>query len=186
MTLKPQGCVDPGACHLDPLVARHIAGLDADAICLKIGINIFDQASLNERTFAASVLGFILAIRDATPTAPVLLVSPCWATDRELKQTKPHSLKLSLSAIRTILADLVAKLVRRGDANLFYRSGLDLLAESDARDAFMPDGIHPNAAGYERIAARFAPIAFGHAGCLLPGRWRPDDAAAPARTRLPE
>ena len=34
----------------------------------------------------------------------------------------------------------------------------------------MPDALHPNGEGYLRMAARFAPIAFGPKGKLLPGR----------------
>ena len=39
------------------------------------------------------------------------------------------------------------------DPNIFYLDGLKLFNEVEAES--MPDGIHPDAAGYETIAANF-------------------------------
>jgi lysophospholipase L1-like esterase len=39
------------------------------------------------------------------------------------------------------------------DRNLRYLSGLELFGPGDAAD--LPDGLHPNAAGYLRIGERF-------------------------------
>ena len=54
--------------------------------------------------------------------------------------------------------------VRDGDDHLHDVSGLDLFGPADAGD--LPDDLHPNDAGNERIAERFATIAFGAGGPL--------------------
>ena len=56
--------------------------------------------------------------------------------------------------MRDILADLVERRRKRGDAKLGYLSGLELFDRADLAD--LPDGLHPNSAGYLRIGERFA------------------------------
>ncbi|WP_329456172.1 hypothetical protein [Streptomyces sp. NBC_01497] len=51
-----------------------------------------------------------------------------------------------------------------GDARLDVIDGLALFGPDDVGD--MPDGLHPNAAGYRRLAERFSPLAFGPGGVL--------------------
>jgi lysophospholipase L1-like esterase len=42
---------------------------------------------------------------------------------------------------------------------LFYLNGLTLFNETDLAD--LPDGLHPNAAGQQRMGERFAAAVFG-------------------------
>jgi len=59
---------------------------------------------------------------------------------------------VTLTSIRAILRDLVAGQALT-DANIYYMDGLELFDEVEAKT--MPDGIHPDAAGYRRIGANF-------------------------------
>ena len=45
-----------------------------------------------------------------------------------------------------------------GDANLHLLQGPDLFGPDDVGD--LPDGLHPNAAGYQRMGERFHALAF--------------------------
>jgi hypothetical protein len=115
------------------------------------------------------VHGFIDTIRDAHKTTPILVISPvcCPAHEDNPGPTEPgpngmvqgqahsrHSWigELTLRGIREILCELVA--VRAAtDKNLYYMDGMHLFNETEALT--MPDGIHPDAAGYRTIAANF-------------------------------
>ena len=51
---------------------------------------------------------------------------------------------------------------RAGDQNLHLLSGLNLFGPDDIAD--LPDGLHPNPAGYLRMGERFHSAAFGQDG----------------------
>jgi hypothetical protein len=152
-----------GMCHLDPLVARMIADLPADHISLKLGINVHNLATLRARTFAPLVHGFLATVRDGHPDVPITVVSPILSPEREqsgrtVLTTPAGDLviegDLSLERMREVLADVVEVRRRRGDRNLHYLDGRTLFGEADLAD--LPDGLHPNGDGYERMGHRFA------------------------------
>jgi lysophospholipase L1-like esterase len=60
--------------------------------------------------------------------------------------------ELTLRGIREILCKLVAVRAQT-DPNIHYMDGLQLFNHTEALT--MPDGIHPDAAGYRTIAANF-------------------------------
>jgi len=69
---------------------------------------------------------------------------------------RPHALAagaLNLPKIRTILEKIVSE---RGDANLYFMSGLELFNDGDID--LMPDLLHPNSAGYRLMGERFAAL----------------------------
>jgi hypothetical protein len=156
-----------GQCHLDPLVARTIAALPADHITLKLGINIHNGATLRERTFAPLVQGFLSTVRDGHPTTPITVVSPILSPEREDDPRTTRTLldgttevlhgELTLAQIRGILAGIVDVRRRRGDDRLDYVDGRELFG-SDPSDAaeHLPDGLHPDGDGLERIGQRYA------------------------------
>ena len=170
-----------GSCHLDPFAARTIRDLPADFISLKVGINVVNMDSLKERTFVSSLYGFLDTVRDGHPRTPILLVSPiiCPAAEDRPGPTvpdangvfrvldRPAALSvgcLTLRRIREIIASTVEERRASGDANMHYLDGLTLFGEGDVAD--LPDGLHPNAAGYQRMGERFHALAFGVGGAF--------------------
>jgi hypothetical protein len=160
-----------GQCLLDSLVARTIAATPADRISLKLGANIVGHDAMRERTFVAAVHGFLDVIRDTLPLVPILVISPIFCSIAETSpgpmirdetggrlcfRVPPRPAELAAGAltlvrVRELLAAIVA---RRGDANLHYCSGLDLLAAEAAHH--LHDGLHPDAEGQRLIATRFS------------------------------
>ena len=165
---------------MDHSVARMIAGQQADAIIVKLGINIHNFGSLSLRTFRQSALGFLRTLRDGHPAVPILIISPIWGSWRETNSASvtnpavPYDKKdpfmPTLQDMRSELETAVDILVQRGDKSLYYVSGLRLFSSADAAAGLMPDGLHPNAVGYELLGRRIAQFAFGPDGILLPGR----------------
>lgn len=150
-----------GECHLDPFVAREIAGARADLVTLELGINVHNFQSMRERTFSPAVHGFLQTIRDTLPDTPLTVVSPVFGAEREsqassvtLDGRELHG-DLTLSIIRDILHEAVSRRRDSGDQRVFAVNGLDLLGPGDAR--LFPDGLHPNAEGSRLIAQRIAP-----------------------------
>jgi len=169
-----------GSCHLDPYVARYIRDLSADVISLKLGINVVNLASFKERTFVPAVHGFLDTLRDGHPRTPIVVVSPIFCPSAE-DRPGPTDLRggrfvavgdpaevargaLTLRRIRDLLAAAVAVRRERGDANLHYLDGLELFGKEDAHD--LPDDLHPNGVGYERIGERFYERVFSARGIL--------------------
>ncbi len=172
-----------GQCHLDGFVARTIRDLDAAFISAKIGINVVNADSLKERTFTPALHAFVDTIRERKPDTPLLLVSPiaCPTAEDHVGPTvrdghhvavldapaavRPGS--LTLRRIRELVAGVVEKRRALGDTNLHYLDGLALFGAADVAD--LPDGLHPNAAGYARIGERFAEQVFGAGGAFAAG-----------------
>lgn len=168
-----------GNCMLDPFVARTIRDLDVDAISLCIGINILGGDTMRERTFAPAVHGFLDTIRERHPDTPIVVISPIFCPSAE-DRPGPHVFgpdgkfdtiegcdeirggALTLRRIREILTTVVDTRRSVGDANLHILDGLTLLGSDEAAD--LGDDLHPNSAGYARMARRFAAYAFGPEG----------------------
>jgi hypothetical protein len=158
-----------GCANLEQFAARTIRDMPAKLISLKLGINVVNNASYTARTFGPAVHGFIDTIRDAHKTTPILVISPVSCPAHEdnpgpsetsldgMVQGQPFSRhswigELTLRGIREILSELVA--VRAAtDPNIHYLDGLQLFNHDEALT--MPDGIHPDAAGYRTIATNF-------------------------------
>ncbi|MFB7629897.1 GDSL-type esterase/lipase family protein [Streptomyces sp. NPDC056149] len=168
-----------GNALLDPYVARTIRDAPADLISLKVGINIVGSASFRRRTFAPAVHGFLDTVREGHPETPLLLISPILCPLLEdtpgPRVETPAGARaigdpadvargaLTLNVVRDILARIVAERGER-DRNLHYLDGRRLFATDDIDD--LPDGLHPNAAGYRRIGKRFADVGFGPRGAF--------------------
>ena len=168
-----------GQCHLDQFAARTIRDLPADLISLKLGINLVNADSMRERSFVPAVHGLLDMIRDGHPRTPIVVVSPiiCPAAEDHPGPTLPNATgafdvidrpaelmlgALSLNRIRELLEIVVTQRQRSGDVDLHYLHGHDLFGADDVGD--LPDGLHPNSAGYERMGERFAAYAFAPGG----------------------
>jgi len=159
-----------GCANLEQFAARTIRDLPADLVSLKVGINIVNGANHTATTFAPAVHGFLDTIRDGHPTAKILVISPICCPAHENNPgpsstnadgmiqgqefSKDHAWigELTLSSIRTILSEIVRKRFE-SDPNIFYLDGLKLFNEIEAQS--LPDGIHPDADGYLKIAENF-------------------------------
>lgn len=139
-----------GNCHLEPMVARLIRDLPADFISLCVGINVYGAATLSPRTFKPALIGMLETIREKHSSTPLLVISPIFAPDRETNENK---LGLTLTAMREDIQQTVRLFQERGDAHLYYFDGLDWFGAADAQ--YLPDGLHPEATGYEIMGARF-------------------------------
>ena len=161
-----------GQCHLDQFVARTIRDAQADIVSIKTGINVVNMDSMRERVFVPALHGFLDTIREGKPDVPIVAISPIYCPSAEtrpgptvpnddgkfvtIEGFEPYRVGcLSLTRIREIVAEAVDGRRAAGDANLHYVDGLDLFGEADADD--LPDDLHPNPAGYERMGERFAP-----------------------------
>ncbi|MFJ2240866.1 SGNH/GDSL hydrolase family protein [Streptomyces sp. NPDC087859] len=189
-----------GQCHLDPFMARAIRDLPADTISLELGINVLNADSMRERAFVPAFHGFLDTIRDGHPDTPILIITPivCPAAENRPGPTlvgpdlrvrtvdRPVELSLgalTLTRVRELLAQHVEQRRKDGDDRLRLIDGTALFGPEDIAD--LPDGLHPNAAGYARMAERFLPLSFGEP---LPavrrrpgGRSGPSPAAETAR-----
>jgi lysophospholipase L1-like esterase len=165
-----------GQCQLDQFAARTIRDLPADMISLKVGINLVNADSMRERTFVPAVHGLLDTIRDRHERTPILLISPiiCPVAETHPGPTVPNPAgvfdvvsrptalglgALTLERIRQLLEVVVAQ---RADPNLHSLHGHRLFGPDDVAD--LPDGLHPNPAGYLRMGERFHEIAFTGTG----------------------
>jgi len=168
-----------GQCHLDQFTARAIRDLPAELISLKLGINLVNADSMRERAFVPAVHGLLDTIRDGHPDTPIVVVSPiiCPVAEDHPGPTlpniegtfdvidRPDELMvgaLSLTRIREWLEIVVGQRRQSGDQHLHYLHGHELFGADDLDD--LPDGLHPNSAGYRRIGERFAAYAFAFDG----------------------
>ncbi|MBC9711091.1 lipase [Streptomyces sp. TRM66268-LWL] len=170
-----------GQCHLDQFMARTIRDLPAAAISLELGINVVNFDSMRERAFVSAFHGFLDTVRDGHPATPLLIVTPihCPAAEDRPGPTpygpdgrftaleRPAESSrgcLTLTRVRELLRAQVDLRRAEGDTALQLLDGTDLFGPADAAD--LPDGLHPNTAGYHRMATRFLPRAFGDRGAL--------------------
>lgn len=164
-----------GQAQLDQFTARTIRDTPVDRMSLKLGINVVNADSLSIRTFGPAVHGFLDTIREGQPHTPICVISPIWCgavedtpgpTDTRTTGTcralgTPATKlagSLTLRQIRRIMADIVETRAAEGDGALTYMDGLELFGSDDAAD--LPDGLHPNPAGYRRMGERFAAQGF--------------------------
>jgi GDSL-like Lipase/Acylhydrolase family len=170
-----------GQCHLDQFMAREIRDIPASVISIEVGINIVNGDSMRERAFTSAFHGFLDTVRDGHPGTPILVMTPIICPPAETHPgptplgpdlrvrtiERPAALArgaLSLSRIRELTRLHVEQRRKEGDLNLHLVDGLTLLGADDV--SLLPDLLHPDAAGYARLAERFFRASFGFGGVL--------------------
>lgn len=138
-----------GQCILDPMIARLIRDYPADIISLKLGANVYFGA-MHPRSFPAAVIGFIATIREKHPLTPLLLCSLIYA---EPWEETPGPTGLTAKLMRGQIAEIVGIFRKRGDKNLHYVDGLELLGPELSH--LQPDKVHPNGEGNLRMEENF-------------------------------
>ena len=139
-----------GNCCLEPMVGAVIRDLPADVITMKLGINCIGGA-LAPRTFAAAVTGLVQIIREKQPETPMALISPIGFPPNE---TEPNVVGGTITQMRDDICEVHARLVGRGDRNLYHFSGLDVF-NVDEIAQYAEDQCHPNGDGIEVMAENF-------------------------------
>ena len=174
-----------GNALLDPFTARAMRDAPADLISIKVGINLTNTDIMRKRAFTPAVHGFLDTIRERHTTTPVLLISPILCP---IQEDTPGPIaprfdgprmtfqamgdpseraagKLTLNIIRDELARIVAQRAA-ADSHLHYLDGRILYGEADFTELPLPDGLHPDPAGHQRIGERFADTVFGNGGAF--------------------
>ncbi len=146
-----------GQCMLDSHMAQTIRDLTADWYTIKVGVNIVEQQAMTERTFVPVLHGFLDTIRDKNPLTPIMLVSPIACPRFDAHPASAGG--LTMTGVRTLVADVVANRQANGDDHLHFLDGLKLLGPDE--NHLLPDGLHPNIEGYQQIGQRFSALVFG-------------------------
>jgi lysophospholipase L1-like esterase len=161
-----------GNALLDPFVAQTIAGLPADIITLKLGINLVNLDAMRTRTFVPATHGFLDLIRHGHPQTPLVVISsitspvfentPGPSRERSPghyggtpREELPGDGSLTIARTRDCLERVVNS--RSDDPNLYFVDGRCLLGPDDA--ALLYDDLHPDQTGYDLIARRFTDLA---------------------------
>ena len=151
-----------GSCLLSGQAARIIRDARADAIVLKLGINVHPDGQIKERAFLDSAHAMISIIREKHVRTPILVVSPIYSPGREDEGSGGG---LPLTRMRRLLSDVVAARIAAGDDRIGYLDGLKLFGAPDVR--LLPDDLHPNTEGYRLMGERFHALALSGPNALV-------------------
>ncbi|SMQ75354.1 SGNH/GDSL hydrolase family protein [Agreia sp. VKM Ac-1783] len=174
-----------GQCMLDPFVADAIAAQPADIISLKVGINIVGARSMDQRTFAPALHGFLDRVRRGHPDTPIVLASSifwpgsedtpgppglefegenvrCFA-DGDPADVAKGALTLAQSRLQI---EHVVRIRQNVGENIHYLDGLELYGPGDTERFTLPDGLHPDAVLYAEMGKRWAERVFGPRGLV--------------------
>ncbi|KHK96692.1 hypothetical protein LK09_14065 [Microbacterium mangrovi] len=175
-----------GQCMLDPFVADAIAATPADVISIKVGVNIVGARSMDQRTFAPALHGFIDRIRAGHPDTPIVLCSSIlWPGSddtpgpsdvdfladggiRCFTAGDPADIPkgaLTLAESRRHVAHVV-EVRRKAGESISYVDGLDLYGPADVARHPLPDSLHPDTALYREMGRRFAARVFSEHGSV--------------------
>ena len=153
-----------------PLISRYTSIPASDIITIYMGTNDYGHetpmGTINDTediSFYGALNVIIPGIKNAHPDAQLVWITPThrygFGTSKILGTAftydyipngRGHSLGDYVSAIKDVCKKNSVPVI-----DLFDLSGMDP-SLSEVRSAYMPDGLHPNAAGHEKIAAIIA------------------------------
>ncbi|GIG27827.1 SGNH/GDSL hydrolase family protein [Cellulomonas marina] len=179
-----------GNAVLDPFTARAMRDAPADLLSVKVGINVVNKDCFRLRAFVPAVHGFLDTVREGHLTTPLVVMSPLLCPLVEdtpgptfIDPASPPDApvfatrctpadavdgRLTLSAIRDVLADVVAARRAAGDAALTYVDGRDLYGPENAERLPMRDRLHPDGPAHVLIGERAAPLLRAALGGAVP------------------
>ena len=131
----------------EPELAHAVAQIDASAFVLD-----FAQNCPTVEELAARYGPFIDTIRAARPDAPIICITPIFAT----RNLFSKDARARFDELAAVIRRAAAARIAAGDRNIRCVEGLSLLSPADA-DGFV-DGVHPNDLGFAREASVLGPI----------------------------
>ena len=130
-----------GSCYMEPAMADYLAAEGErgkwDVAVLELGINVLGWEEDKIRTRVDNILQ---QVAGRNPEKPVFVVSPFYYGGEDLRDSDAGN------KWRRLIQEVVQ---RRGDANVTYINGLEVLDHIRYMSA---DEIHPNIYGQQRIA----------------------------------
>ena len=153
-----------------PLINRYTSIPESDIITIYMGTNDYGHETpmgtiddAEDISFYGALNVIISGIRQAQPDAQLVWITPThrygFGTSKMLgtkftydylPNGRGYSLEDYVDAIKDVCAKYSVPVI-----DLFNLSGMDP-SLSEVRTQYMPDGLHPNAAGHEKIAAIIA------------------------------
>jgi len=138
---------------------------DIDASCFVVD---FAQNCRTVEEMRTNYPAFLAAIRRKHRTAPIICVTPIFATGEACMRERSARHR----EFRVVVREAVAARKKAGDTKITLVEGTELITP-DEGDSFV-DGVHPNDLGFQRMAERLAPYvarALGLSGkCAKPSR----------------
>jgi lysophospholipase L1-like esterase len=152
-----------GCGRAEPVSAEALTGHAGDIITLHFGTNTMTRAWYDQEAWNEAFRDFLKIVRLDHSTTPVLVVTPTYRHQNEREfERKPNRLGVSLPNLRMGSEAVVKALRDQGDDSLHLIHGTEAIGERDEK-LLMPDGLHPNDAGMERMAQ----VIGAHVGDLL-------------------
>jgi lysophospholipase L1-like esterase len=150
-----------------PLISRYTSIPESDIITIYMGTNDYGHetpmgtiSDTEDISFYGALNVIISGIKQAQPNAQLVWITPThrygFGTSKilgtkftydNLPNGRGYSLNDYVNTIKEVCAKYSVPVI-----DLFNLSGMDP-SLSETRTQYMPDGLHPNAAGHEKIAA---------------------------------
>ena len=127
--------------------AEAVAGLEADVISISHGTNCWTRTAHSAAMMRANTDAFLDIVRQGHPHTPVVVASPVLRPDAE---DTPNRLGATLGDLRGAMEDAARARIEAGDDRLVLVPGRSVISAAQ-----LADGIHPDDAGHERLAALF-------------------------------
>lgn len=123
-----------------------VGSLKGAVVTILMGVND-SIAGKTPAQFEADYTNLIRNIRAQQPETPIYAITPLYTT-------APYGGGALIPQYRAVISNIVAS---AGDPNLRLVDGLSLGIDAGNWAALMPDGIHPNDAGFALVAANLGP-----------------------------